>query len=222
MQNDINFFESLGCNCEFGFYLRDHGNEKSTLFKWAEIHQVRYLIDILSSNFQDNMLLENIEPFNLGMVFDKRYKIGWHTHLRSKVIDVGMPPIPGNLVFVDDENRREEIWKDQVNKTEFLINRFRESAKDPRTIFVYKAYWKEDLALDQVLDLSKVLAEFGLNNLLVVTKSKSSDVVGSVRMVGDRVALGYIDRYAPGSNAGDYSEAIWDQLVLNARSSFNV
>ncbi len=216
MTYDINLFESLGANCEFGFYLRDKDNQLATLFKWAAIPKIRSLISLLNSDLDDVLSYENVEPFNQRMVFDTKFEIAWHAPLFSSMIDPNKGATTANLQFNDAEPERRRIWSEQEGKTRYLVERFRKSLATGEIIYVFKPLWGDTIGADDILALHDALCRDVSNRLLAVTIAEEPSKVGTAAEIRPGLVHGFIDRFAPGSAAGDYSAPVWDTICGQA------
>ena len=81
MGTELDGFESIGANCEFGQVLRKVGNETLTAFRWTGILSVEALISALDANLYGIFRFENLVPFNPDMILDQQSQIAWHSEL---------------------------------------------------------------------------------------------------------------------------------------------
>ncbi len=72
MDSELDGFESIGANCEFGYLLRKVGNETLTAFRWTGILSAEALISALDANLYGIFRFENLIPFNSDMILDQQ------------------------------------------------------------------------------------------------------------------------------------------------------
>jgi hypothetical protein len=216
---DVSVFESIGANCEFGFFLSRLGNESGTAFRWTDIPSCDSLIAVLNRDLEGMFLYENIQPFNAGMLLDTATGFGWHSRIRSKLIDETKPHNPQNFEFITPENERHRLWKEQLGKVEYMVSKTMTSLKTGDKIFVFKPV-TNDTAFDllKARELFAAIKRHGANRLLVVTASKNNKDVGSVNELEPGLLHGVIDRFAPGSNTRDLSFDAWMMLCEKAQA----
>lgn len=218
----IETFESIGANCEFGFFQRDMGNETSGLFRWAEIPKPELLIATLDREFTGMFELDNLRPFNAGMVLDVATGIGWHSAIRSELIDPALPPVPENFRFVTPEAERARIQRDQQSKIQYMAEKTIAALNNNEKIFVFKPLKANlDFSIDDGSRIFDAMARLGSRRLMVVTAGDVGRTPGTIIEVKPGLVHGVIDRFAPGSNAHDISATCWTALCCQAAEVLN-
>lgn len=213
---DAHRFESLGANCEFGFFLQDHGNHETSLFKWAEVIGIDGLTRLLRNDFEAMFAYENVVPFNASMVFDRSYWIAWHSKMQAEAADPTKPLSRMNARFSTPEPERRKLWNDQNAKLQHFVGKLRQGLRTGERIFVYKPRLQDAVTEEEIVTLGRTLRSFGSNTLLVVTLAERPDDVGTVRRIEAGLLRGFIDRFAPGDRANDYSGEVWLRLCRAA------
>lgn len=199
-------FESLGDNCEFAFYLRDQGVDNGSLFRWALIKDYSSLLALLKSNFNGIYEHDNLEPSWRDMVRDKSCDICFHTELYSHQED-------GVWVFNESKTVREDTYKKEKQKIDYLVDKFRSSMHSPNTIFVIKN--NNNNAENFIQDIAKTLAYIGSAKILYVKISDENNDTGSVQHLGHNLYYGYIDRFADYHAEDQFSHEGWKTILEN-------
>ncbi|WP_241569917.1 hypothetical protein [Rosenbergiella collisarenosi] len=210
MITDIERFESLGDNCEFGFFLRDKGIEKSSLFRWTLTHDINNLEYIFSKNFEDLYLFENLEPAWQNMVLDKKYGLSFHTEMYS-VNNEGI----WEWKFDAEENLK--IYSKEKEKIKYFLEELRRSIMDDKKIFILKS--NDNNGYQGALALSTYLEKNGRAKVLYVRSSENPDY--SITKINNHLYLANIDRFAPYNRANDYSNEGWTSILKNAINEIN-
>ena len=213
---DMNLFESLGANCEFGFVLSRVGIRTPSLFRWSIVPYVKQLIRLLDADFAGMFLYENLEPFHPGMVVDRHYRLAWHSPMTSEKIDPSQDARTGNLRFVMPEEELQAVFRFEQAKIAQQVDRLRLSLRMADRIFVYKALDELPLAEAEVSELHAALERRGRNRLLVVSLATPEAPAGSVELLRPRLAHGRLDRSAPGDKANDVSLDCWLEICAGA------
>lgn len=195
-------YESLGTNCEFGFALRASGSTTGGFFRWAEAPAASVL-KILEAGLQNQFLYDHLIPLYSSMVWDVVNNIGFHSKLHS--ID---------KQWTQSEDERRLIHAQELDRHTQLIGRFLERARAPSTVFVLKEDIEQGPSVAS--GIARALRDLGAKNLFVVHKASTADSIGRVEEHQDYF-IGYVDRFAPASNASDFSP-VWD-LILNEYDS---
>jgi hypothetical protein len=213
---DMNLFESLGANCEFGFVLSRVGIQTPSLFRWSIVPYVQQLVRLLNADFAGMFLYENLAPFSPEMVVDRHYMFAWHSPMTSEKIDPSQDARTGNLRFVMSEAEREAVYRFEAAKLAGQIHRLRHSLKRADRILVYKSYDEEPFTDEDVRDLYVTLNKFGPNRLLVVSLATPEAPAGSTELLAPRLVHGRLDRFAPGDQANDISLDCWLRICAAA------
>jgi hypothetical protein len=198
-------FESLGDNCEFGFVQRANGYEDGGLLRWS-ISPLDKLVQCLETNFTDLFLFENLQPSAPDMVRDTATGMLFHTKMRS---------IDGQFVF--DEAARREIYTEEKKKMDHLLEKFRRRMRQPGMICVYKR--NSGVGDAEAKRLQQSLTKLGQGILLQVRSTDNQAKWGTVEHSPLGFLVGFIDRFAPYSNADQISIDLWNELLPRALSS---
>lgn len=118
-------FESLGDNCEFGFFERFHGREVGSLLRWA-VTPPESLAKAIRSGFSGIYDFEYLMPNTDGMVRDTRSGIAFHSRMASK-----------DNVFLANDQDRYEIFKGEQEKINYLTAKILDSLSKDK-IFICK------------------------------------------------------------------------------------
>jgi hypothetical protein len=195
-------FESIGDNCEFGFVQRANGYEDGGLLRWA-ISPLDKLIFCLDTGFDNFYLFENLEPSAPDMVRDSGTGLIFHTKMRS---------VEGE--FVLSVGRRREIYTEERKKMYYLLDKFRQKLRQPVTICVYKR--NMGVTDQEAARLQKSLNGLGDNTLLLVRSTEEQEKWSCVERSPSGFLVGFVDRFAPYSNADRVSIDIWNELIKKA------
>ncbi|AGP46929.1 hypothetical protein [Serratia plymuthica] len=204
---DLERFESLGDNCEFGFYLRSKGLENGSLFRWSLIKDHQDLLNLVTGDFVNFYQFDNLQPTWSNMLVDKDNGIIFHTDLYSSQID-------NNWVFDDAENERKEKYLIEKNKINYLVKKFLDGLKSNKKIFVIKKN-NNQIDMNVIALLANELNRRGKAKILVVFQSDDSSQHGVIEHAGENVLISYIERFAEYNKADDISVAGWDKIVNN-------
>lgn len=120
--------ESLGENCEYGFWQRHRGHESSSLFRWA-ITRIDNLLAFLEAPQHPQYAMDNLSPYSPGMVTDATFGIKFHSKLVERDADE-------RLRLLSDPITRTRIHADEGAK----IARTRQSGH--RSAICLKSDWK--------------------------------------------------------------------------------
>lgn len=207
---DLNRFESLGENCEFGFLLRSHQFVSGGLFRWA-FTPLHSLIHILEADFEGVYALDQLRPRFGAMVQDTRYDILFHSQLTSE-----QEP-DGSRRFTASPREQEEIHANEKSKVDYLVAKFRRRLAEERLILVLKAFAPpppEQLRALQAV-LRPALRRRG-SCLLLVTPAQDGQRPGGVRWCGGQLLQGTVAFMAPGESADALDYANWNRVLMKA------
>ena len=206
MQN-IEIFESLGDNCEFGFVQRQLGYEPGGLLRWA-IAQPGVLAKFIRLGCKGLYKFENLSPSASDMVKDAGTGLFFHS---------GMISVDG--VFADNEPTRKEIWESEYEKIDYLKEKLLKQIVTGSKIFVYKT--NLNVSESEATDLADALESSGPARLLCV-RQDDTRLVGDVYHYRHNLYFGTIDRFAPYNRADDVSLEAWKTLLRNASTLISV
>ncbi len=207
MMNKLQRFESLGDNCEFAFFLRESGYDEGSLFRWTLIKNYHALLALIESDFSDFYIYENLIPSWQDMVLDQKHDLCFHTEMYSDNISNCW-----SWRYSEQENNL--IYKKEMDKIKYLVDKFRKSLADENKIFVVKSNGNN--LDDIVLALSKEFKKHGDSKILYVKSDADSSNVGEITKVTDNLFTAVIDRFADYSRANEYSREGWQAIINNA------
>ena len=193
-------FESLGENCEFGLVQRRCGAEPLGLLRFSSAPLPK-LLAALDARFEgmgtrDNIGVELSSNGREYMIQDRAF--GFYYHAWVKAGD--MTP--------------ERIEIRETSRVPFLIRKLCEDLTDGAKIFVFHAM--EDMSVASALRLTAAIRRYGPGTLLWVRLADSRHPPGSTERVRDGLIAGYVDRFAPGSNAYNLSLDCWVEVCRSA------
>ena len=190
-------FESLGDNCEFGLVQRYCGAEPLGLFRLSFAH-MSDLLASLNKRFEDVGLSNDIELFRRNhdlMVRIKSYRFEYHT--------VEIP-----------EKSETDLLSMEEKKIRYLSGKLCDDLEDGEKIFVRKG--EGSFTLKDAVALSDALQAFGNNTLLWVVEADAQHEPGEVEIVNGTIIKGYIDRFAPYTDAHNISLGRWVDICRKA------
>jgi hypothetical protein len=188
--NDLSKIESLGDNCELGFFLRKMQNEESGFFRWT-LQSLDSVCAILENNFENLFEFENLVPHAEGMVWDKKWAIGFHSKMLSSRREEG-------FVFELNDADRFSIYSQEKEKVIHLAEKFRDRCKEHDLVFVAKSFQPISInILERTFSAIQNLAGNGNFTLLAVEHANDSIVSGTVFSLRPGVLKGYIKDLAP-------------------------
>ena len=163
--NKLQRFESLGDNCEFAFFLRESGYDEGSLFRWTLIKNYHALLALIESDFADFYIYENLIPSWQDMVLDQKHDLCFHTEMYSDNISNCW-----SWRYSEQENNI--IYKKEMDKIKYLVDKFRKGLADENKIFVVKSNGNN--LDDIVLALSKEFKKHGDSKILYVKSDAES------------------------------------------------
>jgi tetratricopeptide (TPR) repeat protein len=183
-------FESLGgarVGCEFGGVQRRFGAEPLGLLRWSEVRPDQ-LIQALDTGFDGVGLPENTtmypwddKPDAEYITVDKRYGLLTHTFASAA------------------ENDAAVFYTGVCRRLQFLRRKFLEDLAEARKIFVYKIDGV-DMPDADIMRLHAGLCRYGRNTLLCVRLADAAHPDGTVERIAPGVMVGYLWRFADGTN----------------------
>lgn len=194
-------FESLGENCEFGLFQRRCDAEPLGLLRFSSTF-MRNLIRGIDTGFEGLGEIEDIDPQLEGgerkeyMIHEKKYGLVYHT-------------------FVYEGQRSIWLMREQESaRLKFLRRKFMEELEAGEKIFVYK--YGSSVSEEEILPLHMALNRYSGATLLWVAPAERDRPAGTVEVLMPGLLKGYIDRFAPDSNAHDLSFEGWLRVCANA------
>ncbi|MBD8729762.1 hypothetical protein [Pseudomonas sp. CFBP 13710] len=202
----LEHFESLGDNCEFGFVQRHNGCEPGGLLRWATVPH-ESLIKALKSRFSKLYQYASLSPVWDDMVRDEEYGIGFHTNLRSNVVN-------GKRQYILGNDECTAIYAEEQEKIKYLRQKLIEQLNDASKIFVYKTnYHLQDSLVKEIFAEMKAYNE---NNELLFVSSFTDQNPGTVWKNDSGIICASIDRFAPYDKADDVSYDLWSVICQRA------
>lgn len=192
--------ESIGDNCEYGFWQRHHGYEPSSLFRWA-ITPISSLIEYLE-NPGPLFQVRNLEPHSPGMVHDKAFGFRFHSKLVEKTDN-------GLQLLSDKEAFGETYWSEKA-KIDFLKTKFTMQAKLKPALYVIKD--NKGLSAEQIERVQTALLRLNGNHMLLWAVADPEKEVG-VEQLDDCLYQGFLPYFAPYVKADAYAEDGWTTLM---------
>jgi hypothetical protein len=190
-------FESLGDDCEFGNVQRQSGSNKLGLFRFAAttidglIAAFDHPLDRLISEDTIEIVRECGEYRTRIVAFDMLF----HTHVPTAI-----------STFAD-------IKAHELRRLRLLARKFTEDLQDGHKIFVYKS---AQIPVAKMRELASRLQRFGPNHLLCVTLTPDRRKLGTIEVVSDALAVGYIDRFD--WDMSRCSLELWENICLQAHA----
>lgn len=205
----MEYFQSLGDNCEFGLVQRHFGAEPLGLFKFAHTTSIDGLIAAFDARFAAFELPENIRVThfqfpNGGTDFISSVSA---YHFNSHAA-----PQPENI-------SEEEVRLKEIKRLNLLARTLMEDAEAAETIFVYKS--NEPPVEQKIVELHRALGRYGPNWLFWVTPETHDWPAGRVGEVAERLICGSIDRFAPYERAYEFSLEGWRTICIKAYDLWN-
>ncbi|UEM07938.1 hypothetical protein JL101_034310 (plasmid) [Skermanella rosea] len=205
--------ESLGDNCELGFFLGNLGCKAGSVFRWASMKPDQLLAK-LRADFAGMYEFDNLSPLRPAMVMDSRYGIGWHTELKSE-------PVGGSLAFRDDEETRRRIHLKEMRKIRYLVSKFIARSRLGGVLFVVKSNGGIDPAtVDGIHEQLRRLSGDAEFALLEVRSTDEAPAVGTVGWVRPGLLRGFVPRFAPYERADDVDMPAWTSILAGALELF--
>jgi len=195
-------FESIGDNCEFGLVQRRCDTEPLGLLRFTGSLS-NDIVRGIDREFEGIGEPEDITPRLEGeagnrefMIHERKYGLIYHT-------------------FVYEGERTADLMRQQeATRLKFLRRKFLEELDAGEKIFVFKR--GTPIAESEILPLFLALNRRHPNTLLWVVPEEAGHPSGSVEVLMNGLLKGYIDRFAPGDNAHDFSFEAWVKLCVNA------
>jgi hypothetical protein len=197
-----NRFESVGDNCEFGLVQRRCDTEPLGLLRFSGSfsHDIVRGIEQEFTGIGDpadiSPRLEGDPGKREYMIHERKYGLVYHT-------------------FVFEGERTPEVMRQQeATRLKFLRRKFLEELDAGEKIFIFKT--STPVPEPEVLPLFMALNRKVSNTLLWVVPEEPNRPSGTVEVMMNGLLKGYIDRFAPGDNAHDFSFDAWMKLCVHA------
>ena len=186
-------FESLGENCEFGLVQRRGGSEPLGLLRFSSTPLPK-LLAALNARFEglgkaDRLKVELSSNGREYMVLDQTFGLYYHAWVMA------------------GEREPEEVHRRELRRLPYLTRKLVDDLTGGEKIFVYRSMSR--LADSQMLLLADAMRAYGDNTLLWMELAGPGHPPGSVEQIRPGLMRGYMDRFAPGANAHDFSFDCW-------------
>lgn len=192
--------ESIGDNCEYGFWQRHHGYEPSSLFRWA-LTPPDSLIEFLEKPrplFQKDQL----EPYSPGMVHDRAFGFKFH----SKLVERDGT----QLRLIADKHVFDEVYADEKSKIDFLRTKFFAQGRARPALYVIKE--NKGLSEKQIERVQTALLRLNANHMLLWAVVDPAKEAG-VEQLDNCLYQGFLPYFAPYVKADAYAENGWTTLM---------
>ena len=206
--------ESLGDNCELGFYLRSKEQDTSSLLQWAVcpvdklINHIEHIESIISFDF------DKLQPYSEGMIKDASTGYSFHTAMRSE-------PTAAGLTFESSLDTRREIYIKEKSKYDHQLSKFKTSLLgSEKKVFVIKA--NKAISSENITKLHSAISERKETSnfvLLVVFADKNHAQKQPIHWINESLCHGYIEKFAPYSKAFDVDIDGWDKMFNEVAES---
>jgi len=193
-------FESLGENCEFGLVQRRGGAEPLGLLRFSSTPLPK-LLAALTARFEglgqaDKIAVELSSNGREYMISDKTFGLYYH----AWVLAGEKPP--------EDVHRRE------IRRLPYLTRKLVEDLTSGEKIFVYRSM--TPISQAQATRLLDAVRGYGPSTLLWMELADARHPAGTVEKLAPGLLRGRMDRFAPGSNAHDFSFECWEKVCRAA------
>jgi hypothetical protein len=112
------------------------------------------------------------------------------------------------------EKTPDVVLQRELEQLPRLIEAFKNDLADAQKIFVY--HGMTPLTETEARKLHAAMRQYGESTLLWVELADSVNRPGSVTQLAPGLLKGYMDRFAPGENAYNFSFGCWTHLCKNA------
>jgi hypothetical protein len=195
-------FESIGDNCEFGLVQRHCDTEPLGLLRFSGSLS-NDVVRGIEQEFEGIGEPEDITPRLEGdaarrefIIHERKYGLVYHT-------------------FVYEGERTPELMRQQeATRLKFLRRKFVEELDAGEKIFVFKR--ATPVPESEILPLFLALNRRRPNTLLWVVPEEPGRPSGTVEVLMNGLLKAYIDRFAPGDNAHEFSFEAWVRICAHA------
>ena len=195
-------FESIGDNCEFGLVQRRCDTEPLGLLRFSGafshdiVRGIEQGFDGIGEPADIAPRLEGKAGRREYMIHERKYGLVYHS-------------------FVYEGERDPDLLRQQeATRLKFLRRKFVEEMEAGEKIFVFRREGAVPEA--EIMPLFLALNREGPNTLLWVAPEEPGHPSGTVEVLMNGLLKGYINRFAPGDNAHDFSFEGWVALCANA------
>jgi hypothetical protein len=193
-------FESLGENCEFGLVQRKGGAEPLGLLRFSSTPLPK-LLAALTARFEglgrsDKISVDLASSGREYMISDKTFGLYYHAWVMA------------------GERPPEDVHRREIRRLPYLVRKLVEDLTDGEKIFVYRSM--TPIAESQAIKLVDAIRSYGPSTLLWMELANPGHPPGTVEWIAPGLMRGRMDRFAPGSNAHDFSFGCWEQVCRNA------
>jgi len=211
MESFLKNFESLGDNCEFGFFLQEQEMNETSLFRWAAIVDYASVAPAIEARFDGIYQLRNLVPQTDSLVRDLAFGgIAFHT-------DMPIIEHDGMLKFATSEEDRSELHAKEQSKFRYLAEKFRLVLEHESRIYVVKQEYVP-AETDDATSLLETLRRHGDASVLQVVVTTKARNVGKVKRIAPHHYIGYIDRFAGAQFPHSINFDAWATICSNAWS----
>lgn len=205
--NSLVLFESLGNNCEFGFYLRSKGIDDGSLFRWSFIHNYAAINMLIKNKFNSFFNFDSIIPYSDTMVFDQSISIAFHSCMHSHIVD-------NKRVFLESNEKIKLLYAEEKNKYKYLVGKFLYGIKKLKKTYIIKEN-DNNIDLSVIKDISYSMNAIGPSRILVIFSTKDSEKLATFERYSEHILISYIDRFSDYTAAEKISEEGWNNIINN-------
>ncbi len=185
-------FETIGCNCEFGFVQRQSGAEPLSLLRWTAITPEN-LLKLLACDLDG---YDEPDHYSLHGNFEREFLLYEPVFETRSHTGVNQGDIPA-AEFLHRVTRRQG----------FLKRKFLADAAEGRKIFVYKS--DAPLSEEQMTGIEAELVRLGVGRCLFVMPTTDPRIAGKVKAVSPIRLVGFLSSVMPDIR---YDE--WNRIVV--------
>lgn len=200
-------FESLGDNCEFGFFMKQAGVNISSYFRWASVNDYGKVLELFKDGFASPFNMYHLEPLQDWMVLNRKYGIGYHSEMQSDIVD-------GKREFCVTTARKKTVYLHELNKIKHLRAKFLKTLQEEEKIFVVKKDRNEQAK--EIKAIAKEVSSIGSCKVLRIISTTKKRKIGKVKRVNKHLYYGYIDQFADYSRADEVSFDCWMTILKEA------
>lgn len=204
---DLSRFESLGDNCEFGFFLRQAGDERSSFFRWVSVQDYSKVVLFLRNGLSTPFNLYHLLPLQDYMVQTSKYKFGYHSEMQSDFVD-------GKREFCVTNARKKAVYLHEINKINHLRAKLLKTLQEEEKIFVVKKDRNEQAK--EIKSIAREISLIGSCKVLRVISTKKKRKIGKVKKINKNLYYGYIDQFADYNRADEVSFDCWMAILKEA------